>query len=74
VERLNYAHENEAELLRAVNANDHLRADIAALRHFICHHGGLINVWGREWMPDKHPPLTDFIAERLDATIKELSL
>jgi len=39
------------------------------MRDWVCHNGGLLNDWAREWNVYNHPPLVEFIRQKLDTAL-----
>ncbi len=37
--------------------------------HWLLHHGGLLNEWAGEWIPQKHGPLIPWLQTRIDAAL-----
>jgi len=48
-----------------------LAAQVVWLKHWICHNGGLIDDWAKEWGVSTPITLTEYIAQRLKAELEK---
>jgi hypothetical protein len=70
---LQVAEERELRMaLEVAWSSQHDRAEAAErareeVRQWVCHNGGLLNEWAKEWNPARDGALTDFIGRCLDA-------
>ena len=45
-------------------------AEVERVKDWICHNGGLLDVWAKEWNPNRST-LTAYLRKRLDAALQE---
>lgn len=61
--------ELKTERLEPLYASPSSVADVEKVKHWVCHNGGLLNEWAKDWRPSSGITLTSFIRKKLDAAI-----